>query len=42
MLSNATRGLCLRTWTGRKTKEWLEAVQKVAAGDPGEREKSSQ
>ena len=33
--SNLSRGVLLRTWTARKNKEWLDAIQKVVTGDPG-------
>ena len=37
LLANNSRGRCLKTWTGRKTKEWLDGIQTVITGDPGEK-----
>jgi hypothetical protein len=37
LLTNLSRGLCYRTWTPRKTKEWTEEVQRLITGEPGEK-----
>ncbi len=41
LLTNLSRGLCFRTWTQRKTREWTDEVQKLITGDPGESNQST-
>ena len=36
LLTNLSRGLCYRTWTARKTREWTEEIQRLITGEPGE------
>ena len=36
LLTNLSRGLCYRTWTARKTREWTEEIQRLVTGEPGE------
>jgi len=36
LISNFSRSLWIKTFTQRKTKDWVEAIEKVINGDPGE------
>ena len=35
LISNFSRSLWIKTFTPRRTKDWVEAIEKVITGDPG-------